>query len=151
MKTYNITVNGVTYVVNVEEVANGSPAPAPTAAPAPVAPAAAPKAAPAPAKQGSAGSVAVKAPMNGNIMKVNVKVGDTVKKGDVLIVLEAMKMENDICAPEDGTVASVEVNQGATVEIEATLVTLKSYFFSENKNIEKGNRLICFLKISAKR
>lgn len=125
MKTYNITVNGVTYVVNVEEVSNGAYAPA--AAPAPVAaPAAAPApaAVPAPAKQGSAGSVVVKAPMNGNIMKVNVKVGDAVKKGDVLIVLESMKMENDICAPEDGTVASVEVTQGATVEPEATLVTL---------------------------
>jgi biotin carboxyl carrier protein len=62
--------------------------------------------------------------MPGNIMKVNVKVGATVKKGDVLVVLEAMKMENDVCAPEDGVVASVEVNQGATVETDAVLVTL---------------------------
>ena len=57
-------------------------------------------------------------------MKINVKAGQAVKKGDVLIVLEAMKMENDICAPDDGTVASVEVSQGATVETDAVLVTL---------------------------
>ena len=62
--------------------------------------------------------------MPGNIIKVNAKVGDSVKKGDVLIVLEAMKMENDICAPEDGTVASIEVAQGATVETDALLITL---------------------------
>ena len=125
MKTYNITVNGTTYVVNVEEV-TGAAAPAPVAAPAaPAAPVAAPapKAAPA-APKANAGAVAVKAPMPGNIMKINVKAGDAVKKGDVLVVLEAMKMENDICAPADGTVASVEVSQGATVETDATLVTL---------------------------
>ena len=124
MKTYNITVNGVTYVVDVEEVSGAASAPAAApvqaAAPAPVAPKAAPKAAPA----GKAGATAVKAPMPGNIMKVNVKVGDAVKKGDVLVVLEAMKMENDVCAPADGVVASVDVNQGATVETDAVLVTL---------------------------
>ncbi len=119
MKTYNITVNGVTYVVSVEEVAGGAPVAAPVAAPAPVA-----KPAPAAAPAGAAGAVTVKAPMPGNIMKVNAKVGAAVKKGDVLIVLEAMKMENDICAPQDGTVASVEVSQGATVETDAVLVTL---------------------------
>lgn len=120
MKTYNITVNGVTYMVSVEEVTNGAtPASAIPSAPTPVAtPASAPKAA------GTAGAVAIKAPMPGNIMKVNVKVGDTVKKGDVLVVLEAMKMENDVCATQDGVVASVEVNQGETVETDAVLVTL---------------------------
>ena len=130
MKTYNITVNGVTYTVSVEEV-NGAAAPAaaaaPVATPAPAAapaPVAAPKPAAAPKKSGAAGAVSVKAPMPGNIIKVNAKVGDSVKKGDVLIVLEAMKMENDICAPEDGTVASIEVAQGATVETDALLVTL---------------------------
>ena len=122
MKTYNITVNGTTYVVNVEEV-TGVAAPAPVAAPAAPVAAPAPKAAPA-APKANAGAVAVKAPMPGNIMKINVKAGDAVKKGDVLVVLEAMKMENDICAPADGTVASVEVSQGATVETDATLVTL---------------------------
>ena len=124
MKTYNITINGVTYAVEVEEV--GAVASAPVAAPAPAAaPKAAPVAAPAaPKVTGNAGAVAVKAPMPGNIIKVNVKPGDAVKKGDVLVVLEAMKMENDVCAPEDGTVASVEVAKGATVETDAVLVTL---------------------------
>ena len=127
MKTYNVTVNGVTYSVVVEEVGAGAVASAPVAAPtAPVAPKAAPAApAGAPkASSGAQGSVTVKAPMPGNIMKVNVKPGQSVKKGDVLVVLEAMKMENDVCAPEDGTVASVEVSQGATVETDAVLVTL---------------------------
>ena len=125
MKTYNITVNGVTYTVEVEEV--GATASAPVAAAPVAAPAApaAPKAAPAaPKASGAAGAVSVKAPMPGNIMKVNCKVGASVKKGDVLIVLEAMKMENDICAPQDGVVASVEVAQGASVETDALLVTL---------------------------
>ena len=130
MKTYNITVNGVTYTVEVEEVGATASAPvaaAPVAAPAaPVAaPAAAPKAAhAAPKASGAAGAVSVKAPMPGNIMKVNCKVGASVKKGEVLMVLEAMKMENDICAPQDGVVASVEVTQGASVETDALLVTL---------------------------
>lgn len=133
MKTYNITVNGVTYTVEVEEVGATASAPvaaAPVAAPAapvaaPAAAPAAPKAAPAaPKASGAAGAVSVKAPMPGNIMKVNCKVGSSVKKGDVLIVLEAMKMENDICAPQDGVVASVEVAQGASVETDALLVTL---------------------------
>ena len=130
MKTYNITVNGVTYTVEVEEVGAtaSAPAAAPVAAPAvapaaaPKAPAAAPKA--APKATGAAGAVSVKAPMPGNIMKVNCTVGASVKKGDVLVVLEAMKMENDICAPADGVVASVEVAKGATVETDALLVTL---------------------------
>ena len=127
MKTYNITVNGVTYTVEVEEVGATASAPvaaAPVAA-APVAAPAAPKAAPAaPKASGAAGTVSVKAPMPGNIMKVNCKVGASVKKGEVLMVLEAMKMENDICAPQDGVVASVEVAQGASVETDALLVTL---------------------------
>ena len=124
MKTYNITVNGVTYVVEVEEVGGASAPAAPAAAPvaAPVAPKAAPAQKAAPKTAG--GAISVKAPMPGNIMKINAKVGAAVKKGDVLVVLEAMKMENDICAPQDGTVASVEVSQGATVETDAVLVTL---------------------------
>ena len=119
MKTYNITVNGVTYTVNVEEVSASAATTAPTVA---AAPKAAPAAAPAP--KANAGAVAVKAPMPGNILKVNFKAGDAVKKGDVLIVLEAMKMENDVCAPQDGVVASVEVAQGATVDTDALLMTL---------------------------
>ena len=124
MKTYNVTVNGVTYAVQVEEVGAAS-APVTTAAPvAAPAPAAAPAPVAAPKASGAAGAVSVKAPMPGNIMKVNAKVGASVKKGDVLVVLEAMKMENDVCAPADGVVASVEVAQGATVETDAVLVTL---------------------------
>ena len=122
MKNYRVTVNGVAYDVVVEEL-NGSAAPAPVAAPV-----SAPKAAPAPAAapkaSGNAGAIAVKAPMPGNLIKVNVKVGDTVKKGDVLCVLEAMKMENDIMAPADGVVASVEAAKGASVATDAVLVTL---------------------------
>lgn len=118
MKRFNVTVNGVSYDVCVEEVG----ASAPVAAPAPVAPAA-PKAAPAPTAA-PAGSVAVKAPMPGNLIKINCKAGDAVKRGDVLCVLEAMKMENDICAPQDGTVASVAVSQGASVNSDDVLVTL---------------------------
>ena len=131
MKNYNVTVNGVAYDVVVEEIAAGAaPAPvaaAPVAAPAPAA-APAPKAAPAPAAApaaaGKAGATAVKAPMPGTLIKVNVKVGDAVKKGDVLCVLEAMKMENDIMAPADGVVASIEAAQGASVATDAVLVTL---------------------------
>ena len=133
MKRFNVTVNGVSYDVVVEEIGGAAsapvatPAPAPAAAPAPVAtPAAAPAAAPAPkaAPAGTAGAVAVKAPMPGTIMKVNVTPGQAVKKGDVLCVLEAMKMENDISAPQDGTVASVNVQKGASVQSEDVLVTL---------------------------
>ena len=107
MKYYNITVNGVAYSVSVEETAAGA---APVAAAAPAAPAA-PKAAPAPAAApkaaaGAAGAVTVKAPMPGNILDVKVKAGASVKAGDVLVILEAMKMENEIVAPQDGTVAS---------------------------------------------
>lgn len=129
MKTYRITVNGVAYDVTVEEMIGGA-APAPAAAPAPVAapaPAAAPApvAAPAPAAAPMpAGGEPVKAPMPGTIVRVNVKAGDAVKKGDVLVVLEAMKMENDICAPTDSTVVGVAVSQGATVSADEVLVTL---------------------------
>ena len=123
MKNYRVTVNGVAYDVVVEELNGTVAAPAPVAAPV-----AAPKAAPAPAAapkaSGNAGAIAVKAPMPGNLIKVNVKVGDAVKKGDVLCVLEAMKMENDIMAPADGVVASIEAAQGASVATDAVLVTL---------------------------
>ena len=120
MRRFNVTVNGVSYDVVVEEV--GAEAAAPVAAP--VAPKAAPIAAPKAAPAVPSGAVAVKAPMPGTIMKVNVSAGQAVKKGDVLCVLEAMKMENDICAPQDGTVASVNVQKGASVASEEVLVTL---------------------------
>lgn len=124
MKNYTITVNGTAYNVTVEEGTSSAPASAPVAAPV-AAPAPAPKAAPAPAAApASAGSVTVDAPMPGNILDVKVANGASVKKGDVLMVLEAMKMENDIVAPQDGTVASINVNKGDTVDAGQTLATL---------------------------
>ncbi|WP_294775935.1 biotin/lipoyl-containing protein [uncultured Eubacterium sp.] len=124
MKNYTITVNGTPYNVTVEEGTSSAapvasaPAPAPAAAPAPQA---APKAAPAPA---AAGSVKVDAPMPGNILDVKVSNGTAVKAGQVLVILEAMKMENEIVAPQDGTVASINVNKGDTVEAGQTIITL---------------------------
>ena len=122
MKTYTITVNGNVYDVTVEEGGQGSTQ-APKAAAAPKAAPAAPKAA-APAATGAAGSVKVEAPMPGKILKTVAAAGQAVKKGEVLIVLEAMKMENEIVAPQDGTVASIEVAVGDAVESGALLATL---------------------------
>lgn len=126
MRTFNITVNGQTYVVDVEEVGGvQTAAPVRAAAPVAAAPVAAPTAAPkAAAAAPVAGGEPVKAPMPGNILDVKVKVGDTVKAGTVLCVLEAMKMENEIPAPKDGKVAQVVVTKGATVGAGDTLVVL---------------------------
>ena len=123
MKYYNITVNGVAYSVSVEETAAGAApvAAAPAAPKAPAAPSAAPKAA---APAGAAGAVSVKAPMPGNILDVKVAAGASVKAGDVLVILEAMKMENEIVAPQDGTVASVNVHKGDTVNSGDVLVSM---------------------------
>ena len=124
MKRYNITVNGNSYEVVVEEVTGGEVS-APVAAP--VA-AAAPKAAPAPKKTapaaGAKGGVPVTAPMPGNILAVKVSVGQSVKKGETICVLEAMKMENDIPAPQDGVIASINVQKGASVGANDVLATL---------------------------
>ena len=117
MKNYTITVNGNVYDVTVEE-GTGSTAGAAKAA---AAPKAAPKAA---APAGAQGAVKVNAPMPGKILKVNVNAGAAVKKGDVLLVLEAMKMENEICGPEDGTVATVECAAGDSVESGKVLVSM---------------------------
>ena len=120
MKNYTITVNGNVYDVTVEE-GTGNGAPAAKAA----APKAAPKAAAkAAAPAGAQGAVKVNAPMPGKILKVNVNAGAAVKKGDVLLVLEAMKMENEICAPQDGTVATVECAAGDSVESGKVLVSM---------------------------
>lgn len=122
MKNYTITVNGNVYDVTVEEGASTG------AVSAPAAPKAAPKAAAAPAAKpaatGTSGSVKINAPMPGKIVDVKVKVGDAVKKGQTVLVLEAMKMENDIVAPEDGTVASINAAVGSAVEAGETIATL---------------------------
>lgn len=131
MRKFNITVNGKSYEVEVEELGGAVSAPAPVAAPAP-APVAAPTpkaaptpvAAPAPAAA-PAGATTVNAPMPGTILKVNVTVGQKVAEGDVLAVLEAMKMENEIMSPVSGTVASVNVNQGAAVNSGDVLLSIQ--------------------------
>ena len=122
MKNYTITVNGNVYEVTVEEGVSTGAAAAPKAAtPIPKTAPSAPKAA---APAGAAGSVTVAAPMPGKILGIKAAVGQAVKRGDVLVVLEAMKMENEIVAPQDGTVASINVATGDSVEAGATLATL---------------------------
>ena len=123
MRKFMITVNGATYEVDVEEV-GGAQTAAPVRAAAPVAAAPVKAAAPAAAPTATAAGESVKAPMPGNILDVKVKVGDTVKQGDALVVLEAMKMENDIPAPHDGKVVQVCVQKGATVNAGDALVVL---------------------------
>ena len=113
MKKYRVNVNGTAYEVEKEEMA-GAPVAAPVAAPA---------AAPAPVASGAGESI--NAPMPGNILSVNVAAGDTVKKGQVLMVLEAMKMENEIMAPRYGKVTAVAVAKGAAVESGALLCTIQ--------------------------
>ena len=121
MKNYTITVNGNVYDVTVEEGTGSTAGAAKAATPKAAAPKAAPKAA---APAGAQGAVKVNAPMPGKILKVNVNAGAAVKKGDVLLVLEAMKMENEIVAPQDGTVASVNVSKGDSVEAGQVIITL---------------------------
>ncbi|MBD5524710.1 MAG: biotin/lipoyl-binding protein [Lachnospiraceae bacterium] len=124
MKNYTITVNGSVYDVVVEE---GATSGAPVAA-APVAPKAAPKAAPAPAAapaaSGAAGSVKIEAGAAGKVFKIEANVGQAVKKGDAVVIVEAMKMEIPVVAPQDGTVASINVAVGDAVEAGALLATL---------------------------
>ena len=120
MKNYTITVNGKSYEVSVEE-RGGASAPVTPVVSTPVAPVA--KQA-APAASGSEGRVKVVAPMSGKILGIKVSPNQAVKKGEVVAVLEAMKMENDIVALEDGTIASITVNVGDSVETNQTLVTI---------------------------
>ncbi len=104
MKKYRVTVNGTVYEIELEELTGAAPAPA-------TAPAA-----PAPAPSAPAGGEQVTSPMPGTILAVNVAAGDTVKRGQVLMILEAMKMENEIMCPCDGRIASVNTSKGASVE-----------------------------------
>ena len=113
MKKYRVTVNGTVYEVELEELTGSAPVSAPAAPPAPAA-----SAAPAAGEQ-------ICAPMPGNILAVNVTAGQAVKKGDVLMVLEAMKMENEIMCPRDGVVASVNTSKGASVESGTLLCVLQ--------------------------
>ena len=123
MKEYTITVNGVAYDVTVDEKGNGGTSAAPVA---PAAKAAAPAATPVPAQKApQAGNISVTAPMPGKVLAVKVKVGDSVTSGAPVLVLEAMKMENDIVAPKDGKVVAVNVKAGDSVESGAVLVSLE--------------------------
>ncbi len=122
MKTYTITVNGNVYDVTVEEGSGVTTPVAPVAVP--VAPKAAPVKKAASAPKAAAGGVKVNAPMPGKILGVKASAGQAVKKGDVLLILEAMKMENEIVAPQDGTVASINVTVGEQVEAGAVIATL---------------------------
>ena len=122
MKNLRITVNGTAYDVQVEELGSSAApaAPAQAAAPAP----AAPKAAPAPAASGSDGAVKITAPMPGTIVRIEVSAGDSVKAGQDLVFIEAMKMETPVKAAQDGTVASVNVSKGESVETGKVLLTM---------------------------
>lgn len=126
MRKYIVTVNGKKFEVEVEEaaaaqVAQAAPAPVQQAAPA--APSA-PMAAPAPA-QAAPGAKTIKAPMPGTIIDVKVNPGQSVKRGDVLFILEAMKMENEIMAGEEGVIASVAVSKGTTVNTDDLLASMQ--------------------------
>ncbi len=114
MKKYRVVVNGVNYEIGVEEITDANEASATAAVAAPAAPVAA----------APAGGEQVKAPMPGTILSVNVANGAAVKKGQVLFILEALKMENEIMAPCDGTVSSVSVTKGASVESDTLLCVI---------------------------
>ena len=120
MKNYRVIVNGTTYEVALEEIdasqVGAAPAPAQTAAPAPT---------PAPAQTAApAGGESVTSPMPGTILSVNVSAGKSVKAGDILFILEAMKMENEIVAPCDGVIGQVNVSNGQSVDTGALLCTI---------------------------
>ena len=118
MKNYTITVNGNVYDVTVEETGSTPSTPvkpaAPKAAPAPK----------APATNGSEGSVKVTAPMPGKVLSISANPGQAVKRGDTILVFEAMKMENSVVAPQDGTVASIAFGVGDSFEAGAVIATL---------------------------
>lgn len=121
MKRYNITVNGTVYDVTVEE-ADGAAVSAPVSAAAPAPKKTAPKAAPA----GAAGNVKIECPMPGTVMEVKLKVGDKVVNGTPIVVIEAMKMENEVPATCEGTIASINVSKGDTVETGTLIATINA-------------------------
>ena len=118
MKNYTITVNGNVYDVTVEENGASAPVAAPRKAAAPAAKAAAPKAA------AGAGSIKIEAGAAGKVFKIEAQPGTAVKKGDAVVIIEAMKMEIPVVAPEDGTVASIDVAVGDAIDSGAVLATL---------------------------
>lgn len=122
MKRYNITVNGTAYDVTVEETEGGAPVQA--AAPAPAK--AAPKAAAKPAAAGAVGGVKIEAPMPGTVMDVKLKVGDKVSNGTPIVIIEAMKMENEIPATCEGTIASINVSKGDSVNTGTLIATINA-------------------------
>ena len=127
MRKFNITVNGKTYEVDVEEidgVSQSAPVAAPVSAPVAATPAPAPAAAPAPAPAPAGEGTKVVAPMPGTIVSVKVNVGDKVTSDSLVVVMEAMKMENEIFAGVDGTVTSVVTSNGASVNTGDVLVTI---------------------------
>jgi glutaconyl-CoA/methylmalonyl-CoA decarboxylase subunit gamma len=133
MKKFNITVNGVVYQVEVEEIKDGAVAAAPKAAAVPAAVPAEKEGAPIVKPEAKpnfkssavpAGATKIEAPMPGNIWKVHVREGQEVKEGDVVIILEAMKMENEILAPKDGVVAAIHVGEGRAVNSGDVLISL---------------------------
>lgn len=138
MKQYRITVNGITYEVEVEEVKGGdtaprqntapvqrTTAPSPKPAPAPVQKQPEPKPAPVAGAKAAASANTMKAPMPGTILKVLVSENQAVKRGEVLCILEAMKMENEIVAPNDGVVRSIYVKEQQIVQLDAPLMDLE--------------------------
>ncbi len=125
MKRFNITVNGKAYDVAVEEVTGVTPVAAASVAPVQAAAPVAQAAPTTPAAPVVTGGTTVNSPMPGTILDIKVNVGDTVAEGQVLMILEAMKMENDIVAPVAGKVASINVNKGETVETNGLLATIQ--------------------------
>ena len=125
MKSYRITVNGNVYDVTVEETGSSPSSAMPMSVPVvtPAVPVVAPTTPKAETGSG-AGKIKITAPMPGKILAIKTSVGATVKKGDVLMILEAMKMENEIPATEDGVVASIDITEGASVESGAVLASL---------------------------
>ena len=126
MKKYKITVNGQTYEVEVEEIGGQTPEPTQTTATPAVTETTQPKPQPKPNNPAAvAGKQKITSPMPGTIMSIKTKPGDKIQKGDVIMILEAMKMENEIIAPEDGVITSIDTSEGASVNTGDILATFE--------------------------